>query len=220
MKNFKYLNKIFRHVFLCFLLINMTACGIFKSSEPDLPILTVGLAPIMQPMRDIELLAGYLPAPRSLAYEDELQKMQLMLEEKIVELPKDIQILEQVEQSVIVSTIPENSRRGMLSYWIAFGKHYNIDLLIVPYVYYYNDKDAENSTGQTNALMINFFLIDVRHEGKLLQRTHFAEEEQSLDGDMLGMRSFIKRQGKTSITDMLNNAYDNMIKEFELETLK
>ncbi len=202
----------FKFFALLLCLITLNACAP-KTPSPTAvaPQLSIGLAPITQPLETTELMAGYFPEERILATEAELNTLNSLIQREILKNPRAIKTLEAVNYDDLLEAIEENSTKGILAYWIEYGKHEGVDLLLVPQVLYYKDKGTHGE----NALMLDFFLIDTREAGLLLKRSHFAQEAQATDGNLLGMLAFSKRVGDSSIEAMTIDAVDTMLEEFE-----
>ncbi len=204
-------------VLFCFILaIFLSACASNQNAELPIPDIRIGLAPLNQPTDSSELMAGYFPKDRRLADENQIQNLDSAIKEKIALLPRQIMNLVEVNDELLAPFIEENPTKGVLAYWIEYGKYQDVDLILVPQLYYYHDKEASNKQGMENALMLDFYLIDTRDNGLLLARSHFAEEEQATQGNILGMIAFTKRIGDSSINAMLSDSIDRMVEEFNL----
>ncbi len=209
--------KIIRY-FCFFLLFSLlTSCA--KDKSPVFADIKIGIAPIFTPTQAIHLLAGGIQKPQALANKEEIQAIQELLNNKIQSLIRKIEILEQTQKNIIEENIPQNSRGGMLDYWIAYGNYHNVDILLVPYLNYYNDKESSNALLPLNTLVFDFFLIDLRNKTDILDRYLFAEQEQEKNDNInyLEASSFIKRTKNTKMTEMLEDAINQAFTEFNLD---
>ena len=73
--------------------------------------------------------------------------------------------------------------------------------------------------GAVSAAAVNedFYLIDARKPEALLQRSHFAEEQQSLVNDLTQIGSFFRRGGKwVSALELAGEGMDKAVEEIGL----
>ncbi len=209
-------NRNIALVLLSILMFVLSSCAKDTVSQ-DFNDIRIGISPIVQPMEDRELLAGYFPSPRGIANNEELMQMQVALNLKMYETSRQILQYDFVDLDEIIAAIPKNTSRGRLAFWIEYAKYYDLDFLITPYLIYYNDKESTNALHDRNSLMLDFYLLDMRDEGRIAQRVHFAKIEPKLDAkDMYDFNSFIEYDDEISINELLEEAYQELIEAFQL----
>ncbi len=205
------MKKSFIFLALCVLI---SACSSTNTQIYQPLTLSVGLAPLMQPLEETELMAGYFPENRLLANEAQVSMLNEEIITQIRQFEASVSVLEPIAEEILLPRIDENETKGILAYWVEFGKYHEVDVLLVPYLFYYSDKN-HTTESNLNALMLDFYLIDTRDEGLLLSRSHFAEEEK-LSSDDMGMVAFSERMADVSINAMISDAVEIMSEEFSL----
>ena len=108
-------------------------------------------------------------------------------------------------------------KRPALEYWVEIGAAHNVDLLIVPQILTFRERQgSEYGVKESASVMLDFFLIDVR-EGILVYRYFFDEEQVGLAENLLEIGTFFSRGGVWLTTDQLaQEGMTNVIKEFGL----
>ncbi len=199
--------KSLKFLLLVLLFSSLLACSKKVETNPFNDI-QIGISPIFQADITVELLAGHLPQPRAYANTEELALISEILEKKINNLDREAIFL---PESSIKSS-KSRSRSGILEQWLDYGKGHSIDILLIPYLNHYNQKENDS---EQNALMMDFFLLDMRNNGLVINRYLFAEQESSKDSDAV-YTSFIKREKKTQMLEMVEDAIDSALIEFNL----
>ncbi len=199
---------------------SLLACSSQQNLQvSQLIVHSIGIAPLDQPIETIELMAGYYPESRKLADNAQLARIDNIIKSELSHSSYNIQHLEKIEYNDLLPQIEGNQTKGILAYWIEYGKKHNVELLLVPQLLYISEKSSESaeaSINNKNALMLDFFLIDTREQGLLLKRAHFAEEEQIKNSEINGMKSFSERMGSAELEIMVQDATKKMIEEFSL----
>ncbi len=222
--NFK---KIAQKLSLCVLCFTLFACADKNAVYNEQIVMhKIGVAKVSQPNESIELMAGYFPKERKLATEAQMLRVDSVITKELTKLSTPIAVLENVSAETLLEEIEANSTKGILAYWVEFGKYHKVDLLLVPQVLYLSEKVGEIPTKDNkDALMLDFFLLDTREDGRLLKRAHFAEEELTEEEDALstggetqsGMSAFSRRQGDSDLESMVQDATQRMTEEFMIE---
>ncbi len=201
-------------LFLACLVFMTNACSKKDPNLFELPSLKTAVLPVFQPMNTTELIAGYFPEDRLLAEENQLKQIDNLIKSKISAVNPQIIYLDTIQEKEFIDKIEDTNIKGMLAYWVALGKHKEIELLILPQVAYYNS--IPTTANKNTALMLDFFLIDTRNDGALLKRAHFAEEIQLDDDETEGMLSFSRSIEADNMDELLNDGIDSMIEILNL----
>ena len=188
-----------------------------KAPAVPLPDVRVGVVGAIQPMGTSDLLAGFIPEGRGLASPEALdafntELMALLGKESrrnFVFIPAGIGV------------DPTNTSVRDLSalrHWVAVGREKGVDLLIVPQILNWHERDGGKAGVVTPAeIDINFYLIDTRDGGNLLQRSHTRERQQGLANNLLEIDSFLKRGGRwLTAGELAHEAMLKMSREFGL----
>ena len=168
-----------------------------RSSVSPLPAgKQLGVAGFTNPQNTEELLAGCLPEvcmlvhPKVLAQLDRQLSSQLIKNGRTVDVPSAslsrCQKLVQTQQGA-------TKRIAALKYWTQVGKCADAELLLVPQITAWREKDiAKENPASVN---LDLFLLDVERE-TILRRGHYDETQKPLSDNLLELGSFVKRGGK------------------------
>ncbi len=206
-----------RYVALLLLLMFLLSSCADTSQEPFRDI-KVGLAPIVQTSNPLEMMAGYLLEPRPLASDEEIAQLNSIVVKSTL---SHTRIIEKIEPNTFTleAFSPDLLSQGILSYWKRLGDINELDFLIVPYLYYYNDKTKADALHDRNALIFDFFVIDIREEERISQRIHYAKIEPNQSEsprDLYDFNSFHILEDEKTIMDMFQEACDTMVLELKL----
>lgn len=201
------------------LLTLLAACQRNAPSAPELPDLSIGVAGVMQPMGTTDLLAGFIPEGRVLASPEAVTAFNDALMQTLkAQTRRNYTFILQAGGNDPTGK-RSASRNGALAYWTAVGKRMGVDLLIVPQLIDWREREG-GSAGVTSSAAVNmdFFLIDVRgEEGELLSRSHFKEKQVGLADNLMNFDTFFKRGAKwLTAQDLAMEGTQKMIKEFGL----
>ena len=191
--------------FACYLLLAtglLTACQ-RAVQTPDLPLpnLRIAVAPFTQPTRVTELMAGYIPADQRIVEPKYLQQLDFAFIGK----------LEKISRSFI-RLAPENlgslgedryGRRSALATWTKAAKQAGAEIIIVPQLV--DLRENEGDSGETANIHVDFFLIDARGEGELVQRSRYTAGAEA-----------IRRKSQPSAFELAEDGMDFAILEFGL----
>lgn len=201
-------------------------CGLFLLSAcqsrveaPPLPLpdLTVGVAPFTQPIQATELLAGFVPDPQGRIPAEALPELDDALAAKLNATGRRYAFLQHnaVEGPLLQD---EQGRRSALPTWVQRARAADVDVLLVPQVLDWRERVGGTAGVLTPAaVVIDYFLVDARGDGTLLQRSHYAVQQQSLASNLLGAKAFFQRKGKwVTAEELAAESMDKAIKELGL----
>lgn len=208
-----------RSILLCLVAVFITACV----QEPYAPATpptgtTVGIVAATQPTGTVELMAGYIPeerqkAPQTALLTFDTQMIALVRQNctytrTVVALPSE---------QLSASSNKDAGENSAADHWIAVGARAGVDLLILPQILHWHEREGgEMGAGDSAEVFIQFFLIDVNAK-KIAARSVMREKQQSLSGNLLDIRTFLKRGGKWLTAQQLaDEGIINMTKEFGL----
>ncbi len=183
--------RAFALALLMALMLTLAACSPAQNKPaPALmqPGLTLGIAPYTQPTNTRELMAGYIPEVTVAATREEMG----IMDENLVLLLQD----KDISFSLLPALEPLSSSQTPLEAWVIIGQQKNVDYILAPYVLYFRERQGgEAGVVKPAAVMLDFYLIDVRN-GRLIKRSHFTEEQQALSQNILSIGTFFQRGGK------------------------
>ena len=208
-----------RHLFLAVLCFCLLA-GCQKAVEPSryiMPDVVVAIAPFTQPTQTSELLSGFIPEgqkpipAKSLAALDSLFRTKLHTDKHTYVFLSESDI-----RGPLVKD--ERGRRNALVTWAERARRAGADMIVVPHIVMLQER-VGGEAGAVSAASVNedFYLIDARKPEALLQRSHFAEEQQSLVNDLTQIGSFFRRGGKwVSALELAGEGMDKAVEEIGL----
>ena len=184
--------------FLCAaLLVLLSACQSHIEAPPlPLPDLRVGIAPFTQPTQATELLAGFVPEAQSRIPAEAAQELDDALAARLERTGRRYSFL---SPGVVQGPLLEDGqgRRSALATWVQRAKEADMDVLLVPQVIDWRERvGGETGVVSPAAVVIDYFLVDARDDGALLQRSHYAVQQQALAENLLTIKAFLQRGGK------------------------
>lgn len=196
------------------------ACSQPYKAHAPLPELSIGVASFSQPTHVLELMAGYIPEDQGLIKPDDLLRIDADLRTALGKTKRPYVYLDPVPETKMQKA-GRSERPGhssALQFWVNVGKQAGVDLLIVPMVVDWHEREGSNAGVTTSAAVtVDFFLIDTRGEGNLLQRSFFSEKQASLSNNLMNIGTFVKRGGKWITAEQLTQeGIDKAIVEFGL----
>lgn len=187
-----------------------------RQAAVPLPDVRVGVLDAVQPMGTTDLLAGYIPENRALATPEDLRVFDATLKDLLRAQSK--RTIVSVPAGSGVDPTRNEGVRTALQHWVQVGRAHGVDLLIVPQILDWKVRQGSAAGVVSPAeVNLNFYLIDVREGGNLLQRSHFDERQQGLASNLLVLDEFIRRGGKwVTANELAKDGMLKMIKEFGL----
>lgn len=154
----------------------------------------VGVACFSQPLTTSELIMGSLPEKQGRVPADVLPQLDATLRTDLTPTKRLYTWLpDRAENSAGV--YHESGTPQALPQWIAYGRQYPIDLLLVPQIITWHQREGSGAGVTTSAhVRVEFFLIDLKN-GRVLRRSIFEEKQVGLVDNMLSMGDFLKRKG-------------------------
>lgn len=161
-----------------------------------LPDMTIAVAWFNQPRTMDDLLAGIMVSEQSAVGDKVLMSLDSSLQEVLSKNSKRkfINIASSYSCEVKVSQV---AKRGTaLEYWTAVGACLDADMILVPQLTEWRERDgSEIGAEHPAAVTMDFYLIDVK-KGQLIGRYHFEETQKTLTDNIMDIGKFIDRGGK------------------------
>ena len=191
-----------------------------QPKQPPLPVgsLKLGVAPFTQPLETGDLFAGYMT--------DELPA----IDQKIMG-DLDIEFAEVLAQESSNSFVPVHSaaachrqmadlfagKQAALRKWSALGRCMGVDLLVVPQVLEYRERDGgEYGVIKPAKVVMDTYVLDVNSES-LLSRSRYDETQSSLSDNLLETGKFLKRGGKwVQASELAREGMEKAVRELGL----
>lgn len=211
--------KVFAPRFLCAALFGLLCACQSQIEAPPLPLpdLKVGIAPFTQPTQATELLAGFVPEEQGQIPAEAAQELDDALAEKLERTGRSYSFL---PSGAVRGSLLEDGqgRRSALATWVQRARAAGVDVLLVPQVIHWQERvGGEAGVISPAAVVIDYFLVDARDNGALLQRSHYAVRQQALADNLLTIRAFFQRGGKwVSAAELAGESMAKAIKELGL----
>ncbi len=185
---------------ICFALLCGLLCLTACKRQPVTPTrhipmdLTVAVAPFTHPTSQGALIMGSLPEYQRHIPKDVLQRldgeMNAVLNretQRYYTFPAD------GDSDMVISIISAPQASG-LKYWLQYGKTRHTDLLLVPQILDWHQRQG-SSAGVTDAAAIRaeFTLIDLRN-GRVVGRSITDIKQEALAEDLTKMQDFFRRK--------------------------
>ncbi|MBQ9407292.1 MAG: hypothetical protein IJU37_11230 [Desulfovibrio sp.] len=179
-----------------------SACSRRPRSTADVPrnvsqAYVVYVAPFTQPIVTGQLITGSIPEPQGRIPETQLplldQDMRSILS---TETQRSYKFITSLDHPREVMHFHNAGQPQALPLWLAYGKKQGAQLLLVPLVLDWHEREGSDAGVTTPAhVRVEFFLINV-DRGFVMSRSIFEEEQQGLVDNLLKVRSFFQRRGK------------------------
>ena len=188
-----------------------------RPQQPSIPYsMKIGVAEFTQPTTNSELLAGILPEDQGRVPEDVLTQLNSVLRRDLG-ATKRLYTFLPGRPKPSFGSYHESGRPQGLATWTAYGKQFHVDLLLVPQVLNWHQRQG-SSAGVTQSahVRVEFFLIDLA-TGRLVGRSAYEEKQVGLVDNILGVGDFLKRRGSwVTAEELTQEAVAKAIKELGL----
>lgn len=207
---------------LC-LALALTACTRKPRSTADVPrtlpqTYRVAVAPFTQPTSTSQLIMGYLPEPQGRIAPEELPSLDLAM--------RDVLLTQTRRQYTFVPSskrLPDkmqfhtSNQPQALPHWLKFARTLDADLLIIPQVLDWHQREGSRA-GVTRPAHVRceFFLLNIK-QGTITSRSVYDVEQSGLTSNLLDIGDFFKRKGGwASAEELAREAMLKAIKDFAL----
>ncbi|MDR0339170.1 MAG: hypothetical protein LBH65_02710 [Desulfovibrio sp.] len=197
-------------------------CGCAKPVQPPLPVgqLKLGLAYFSQPAAPSDMLAGYTVEDLPRIDAKDLNGMDALFASVLAEKSKNS--FHSRESAVhCAKTVREqegvNNNQAALRTWSAIGRCMGVDLLVVPQLFEYRERDGGSFGAVTPArVVMDIYVIDVRNES-LISRSRFDETQTALASNLLEANKFFKRGGQwITAADLAREGMEKAVQDLGL----
>lgn len=194
--------RIFSSLSVLFLLLSVCACSRYPTSTADIPRhisqnYKISVAPFTQPQNSGELISGQIPEPQGKIPQDDLLLLDRDLRDLLMTTTKrQYNFIPAVNMHQDLSLDHATTQPSGLSRWIAFGKKYKAEYLLVPLIINWHEREGSQAGVQKSAhARVEFFLLNVP-QGTIVERSIFEEKQVGLADNLLGMADFVRRKGQ------------------------
>lgn len=196
--------------------------GCSTPRQPPLPVgaLKLGVASFTQPLTASDMLAGYAPEETPRIDKKVLSEMDDLLASVLAANSKNnFQSRESARHCARV--VREQSGRGgaqaALRTWSAIGRCMGVDLLVVPQLYEWRERDGGPlGVVAPASVIMDIFVLDVRNEA-LISRSRYDETQSALSSNLLEAGKFFRRGGRwVSAGDLAREGMEKAVRELGL----
>lgn len=203
--------------------VALLACARQPRSTADIPRslahgYSIAVAPFTQPTTTSQLLVGQLPENQGRIPPAALPALDMAL--------RDVLLTQTKRQYTFVprnAPLPDKMRfhdsnqPQALPHWLAFAKTLKTDLLLVPQVLDWHQREGSRAGVTRPAhVRVEFFLLNVR-QGTIMDRSVYDVEQTGLTNNLLNIGDFLSRQGGWATAEEL--AREGMLKTVKDMTL-
>lgn len=204
---------------LIFSLFMLGACQkrVDKPANTKLPqSMQLGVVGFTQPVTTSALITGSLPFKQGFIKNNELKTLDSYLKTELDKNLKSYIVIPVTSEATQINFYDSQNPQG-LSKWLAFGKMHNIDMLLVPQVINWHERDGSQIGVDSSAhVRIELYLLDIKND-KIYDSAFFEEKQVGLVDDILKVGSFLKRNGAwITATEMSQEAIIKTVKELNL----
>jgi len=186
---------------LCLLLV-AGACSRRPTSAADVPRVispsySISVAPFTQPINASQLITGHIPENQGRIPDQQLPSLDRQFQTVLTTATKrQFKFLNAIDLPRDLTRFHSSEQPQALPLWVAYGKKQGAQLLLVPQVLDWNEREGSKAgVTQPAHVRVEFFLINVA-AGTLMSRSVFEERQEGLVDNLLNVGSFIKRHGQ------------------------
>lgn len=205
------------------LLLTLVACQRQPQGTADIPrqisqSYKISVAPFTQPQNPGQLITGQLPEDQGKIPQDELLDLDMDLRDALLaKANRDYYFIPENNPNGDPRQFRSSGQPGALEHWIQFGKRHNAQLLLVPMVLNWHEREGSQAGVDKSAhVRVEFFLLNIA-SGQMIDRSTFEEKQVGLADNLLGVADFVKRKGQwVSARDLAVEGMANAIKDLGL----
>ncbi|MDR2696817.1 MAG: hypothetical protein LBC79_10635 [Deltaproteobacteria bacterium] len=177
----------------------------------------VGVAWFTQPTTTSELVTGQLPSHQGRIGPGPLKELDSTLARTLSQESSRQYVTLNAPISMPNMNLHESGSPRGLQTWLEIGRKADVDLLFVPQIIHWQERDGgEAGVARGAAIKAEFHLLDIAR-ARLLKRAVFEEEQIGLTDNLLTVNKFFKRRGRwVSATELTQEGMIRAIKEFGL----
>ena len=202
MKNCKFIQTKYVYIFTLCLVLAAAACTRRPQSTAEVPRLIsptykISVSPFSQTVNPGQLLIGQIPKKQVKIPHDALLALDMELRQVLLSDTKrqyDFIIRQNLPEDLASSH--STGQASALPRWIAYGKKHGAQLLLVPQVLDWHEREGSEAGVTSSAhVRVEFFLLNIDNES-LGPRSVFEEKQVGLTENLLTVGEFFKRKGQ------------------------
>ncbi|WP_165174892.1 hypothetical protein [Desulfovibrio sp. ZJ369] len=188
---------------LCLLCLALAAgaCSRRPRSTADVPRpisakYAISVAPFTQPINASQLIVGRIPEDQGRIPHDMLLALDMQLRHVLMtDTRRQYTFIAPQNLPPDLTTFHSSEQPQALPRWIDYGKKQGAQLLLIPQVLDWHEREGSRAgVTQSAHVRAEFFLLKV-DEGTLMNRSIYEEKQVGLTENLLTVGSFFKRGG-------------------------
>ena len=205
------------------LVMVLDACSKRPRSTADVPrslsaAYTITVAPFTQPINASQLIMGRIPKDQGRIPEDMLTALDMRLRHVLTtQTSRQYKFVGQRTLPANTTTFHSSEQPQALALWLAYGKKQGAQLLLVPQVLDWHEREGSKAgVTQSAHVRVEFFLLRVDTDS-IMGRSIFEEKQAGLTENLLNVGSFLKRKGQwVTAGELTEESMNKAIKDLGL----
>lgn len=215
--------KKYALLFVAIWLLFVAGCARQSKSSAEVPRLLpqsyrIAVAPFTQPLNPGQLITGQIPEDQGAIPPDALLALDLDLRDVLTKnTHRHYEFLSASDVQKEFDYKHSTGQPGALPHWLKFGASHNAQLLLVPMIIDWHDREGSKAGVVKSAhARVEFFLLSIPEKG-VMNRSIFEEKQVGLVDNLLTVGDFIKRKGQwVSARDLAVEAMTQAVKDLGL----
>ena len=184
------------------LAVVLGACSKRPRSTADVPrnlssAYTITVVPFTQPVNASQLIMGRIPENQGRIPDDMLTALDMRLRHVLTtQTSRQYKFISQRTLPKNATAFHSSEQPQALPLWVAYGKKQGAQLLLIPQVLDWHEREGSKAgVTQSAHVRVEFFLLRV-DAGSIMERSVFDEQHVGLTENLLNVGSFLKRKGQ------------------------
>lgn len=208
---------------VCLMLLLALACSRKPSSTADVPRLvpasySITVAPFTQPHSAVDLIMGRIPEAQGVAGDGVLAGLDTRLRHVLqTQTKRSFAFTQKTPRKLAPTRFKGADQPKGLGQWLAVGRKDRAQLLLVPMVLDWHQREGSSAGVTTPAhVRVEFFLLKVA-DGTVMNRSVYEVEQTGLVNNLLTVGDFVKRHGQwVTAEDLAEEGMVKAVKELGL----
>lgn len=196
----------------------VTACS--TPRQPPMPVgdLKLGVAFFTQPQSTDDLFAGYMTERTDPIEQKVLGELDMHFSTMLGKLSNNTFVSTQISIDCAKSMGNKfTKRQAALRRWAALGRCMGVDLLVVPQIIEWRERDGgEYGVEKPAKVVMDIYVLNVNEES-LISRSRYDETQSALTSNLLDTGKFFKRGAKwVTAIELADEGMEKAIKDLGL----
>ena len=161
------------------------------------PSYVISVAPFTQPINASQLITGRIPDNQGRIADEQLPSLDRRFRNVLTtDSKRQFKYIDTIDLPRDLTRFHSSEQPQALPLWIAYGKKQGAQLLLVPQILDWHERQG-STAGVTEPahVRVEFFLINVAN-GSIMSRSVFEEKQEGLVDNLMNVGTFFKRRGQ------------------------